>query len=100
MGLRCKLDYIFSYKDLEIPISHKKLAVCKRSFIEKSNKRDCSLVKSYKSISLLDCLGMILEKFVVDQLSQFCEDFGKFHKEQIRVRKRRSTIDTATILVQ
>lgn len=68
--------------------------------IEKPNKRDRSLVKSYRVISLLNCLGKVIEKLVADQLSQFCENFGKLYKGQIGARKRRSAIDAAAILIQ
>lgn len=72
----------------------------KRVLIEKPNKRDRTLVKSYRIISLLNCLGKVVEKLVTNQLSQFCEDFGKLHKDQMGARKRQSAIDVAAILVQ
>lgn len=71
----------------------------KRVLIEKPNKRDCILVKSYQVISLLNCLSKIIEKLVANQLSQFCEDFRKFHKGQMGARKRRSAINATAILL-
>lgn len=68
--------------------------------IEKPNKRDCTLVKSYRVNSLLNCLGKVVEKLVVDQLLQFCEDFRTLHKRQMGARKRRSAINAAAILIQ
>lgn len=55
--------------------------------IEKPNKRDRTLIKSYRVISLLNYLGKVVKKLVVEQLSQFCERFGKLHKGQIGARK-------------
>ena len=40
--------------------------------LEKNNKRDKSLVKSYRAISLLNCMGKLLEKVVAEELSLFC----------------------------
>ncbi len=54
---------------------------------EKSNKRDRTLVKSYRVITLLNCLGKVVEKVVAKQLSQFCEVNQKLHKGQIGARK-------------
>ena len=68
--------------------------------LEKLNKRDRTLVKSYRVISLLNCLGKVVEKLVAEQLSQFCETNGKLHKGQMGARKHRSAIDAAAILVQ
>lgn len=42
----------------------------------------------------------VVEKLVAEQLSQFCERFGKLHKGQMGAIKRRSAIDAAAILVQ
>ena len=41
--------------------------------LEKDNKRDKSLVKSYRVISLLNCMRKLVKKVVAEQLSQFCE---------------------------
>lgn len=68
--------------------------------IEKSKKRDRTLIKSYRVISLLNCLVKVVEKLVAEQLSQFYERFGKLHKGQTGAKKRRSAIDVAAILVQ
>lgn len=47
--------------------------------LEKGYKRDKSLVKSYRVISLLNCLGKLVEKVVAVQLSVFCEANRKLH---------------------
>ena len=65
--------------------------------LEKPNKRDRTLVKSYRVISLLNCLGKVVEKLVAEQLSQFCETNGKLHKRQMGAQKHRSAINAAAI---
>ena len=47
--------------------------------LEKRRKRDLTLVKSYRVISLLNCMGKLVEKVVAEQLSQFSENFLKLH---------------------
>ena len=39
--------------------------------LEKPNKRDCTQVKSYRVISLLNFLGKVVEKVIAEQLSHF-----------------------------
>ena len=68
--------------------------------LEKPNKRDRSLVKSYRVISLLNCLSKVVEKLVAEQLAQFCEANEKLHKGQMGARKNRLAIDATAILVQ
>ena len=55
--------------------------------MEKPNKRDRTLVKSYRVISLLNCLGKVVEKLIAEKLFQFCEAQEKLHREQIGGRK-------------
>lgn len=38
-------------------------------FLEKPNKRDRTLIKSYRVISLLNCLGKVVKKLVAEKLS-------------------------------
>ncbi len=63
--------------------------------MEKPNKRDRTLVKSYRVISLLNCLGKVVEKLVAQKLSQFCEAKGKLHSGQMGGRRYRSSINAA-----
>lgn len=68
--------------------------------MEKPNKRDRTLVKSYRVISLLNCLRKLVEKFVAEQLSQFCEAKEKLHRGQMGGRKNGSAIDAAALVIQ
>ena len=67
--------------------------------LEKGGKRDLSLVKSYRVISLLNCMGKIVEKVVAGQLSHYCEKFSKLHPGQMGARKERCAIDAVAALV-
>ena len=67
--------------------------------LEKPNKRDRTLVKLYRVISLLNCFGKVVEKLIAEKLSQFCEDQGKLHKGQMGGRKYRSAIDAAALMI-
>ena len=67
--------------------------------LEKAGKRDFGLVRSYRVISLLNCMGKVIEKVVAEQLSQYCESYSKLHPGQMGGRKERSAIDAVAILV-
>lgn len=67
--------------------------------MEKPNKKHRTLVKSYRVISLLNYLGKVVKKFVVEQLFQFCEANKKLHRGHIRGRKYRLAIDMAAIII-
>ena len=67
--------------------------------LEKGGRRDFSLVKSYRVISLLNCLGKVVEKVVAGLLSGHCEKFSKLHQGQMGARKQRCAIDAVASLV-
>lgn len=67
--------------------------------MEKPNKRDRTLVKSYRVISFLNCLGKVVKKLVPIQLLEFCEAKEKLHKGQMGGRKQRSAIDAAALMI-
>ncbi len=67
--------------------------------LEKGGKRDFGMVRSYRVISLLNCIGKVVEKVVAKELSQFCEDYSKLHFGQMGGRKERSAIDAVATLV-
>ncbi len=71
----------------------------KEILMEKPNKRDRILIKSYRVISLLNCFGKVVEKLVAEKLSQFCEAKGQLHKRQIGERKHRLAIDATTLMI-
>lgn len=67
--------------------------------LEKGGKRDLRLVRSYRVISLLNCLGKVVEKVVAEQLALYCEAYSKLHPGQMGARKERSAIDAVSVLV-
>ena len=71
----------------------------RRILLEKGNKCDKSLVKSYRVISLLNCMGKLVEKVVAEELLQFCETHLKLHKSQMGARKNWCAIDAVAIMV-
>ena len=67
--------------------------------LKKGGKRDFGLVRSYRVISLLNCMGKVVEKVVAKELSQYCEEYFKLHPGQMGGRKDRSAIDAVAMLV-
>ena len=67
--------------------------------LEKGGKRDLGLVRSYQVISLLNCLGKVVEKLVAERLALYCETHSKLHSGQMGARKERSAIDVVSVLV-
>ena len=67
--------------------------------LEKGGKRDLTLVKSYRVISLLNCMGKVLEKVIAEQLSQLSGDFLKLYPGQMGAQKERCAIDAVASLV-
>ena len=67
--------------------------------MKKPNKSDYFIPKSYKVISLLNCLGKVVEKTVATTLSNFCEEKELLHKGQFGYRKQRNTIDAVAKLI-
>jgi hypothetical protein len=68
--------------------------------IPKPGKPSYSTVESYWVISLLNCMGKLMEKVVAEMLSLHCEgERGGLQEGQYGCHKGRSTIDTVGILV-
>ncbi len=55
--------------------------------LEKGGKRDFGLVKSYRVISLLNCIGKVIEKVVATKLSQYCKKYSKLHSGRMGSQK-------------
>ena len=67
--------------------------------IPKRNKKDYSVPKSYRPISLLPCLSKLLEKIFARRLSYHANLSDKLlHPSQMGGRKQRSAIDAALLL--
>ena len=61
--------------------------------------RDMTLPKSYRVISLLNCLGKTAEKIVATRLSYFAATSDLLYQDQIGGRKQRSAVDAVLSLV-
>ncbi len=71
-----------------------------RIILKKSDKSNYSISKTYKIITLLNCLGKVAEKIIAVQLSYTAEINDKLlNFDQMRGRKQRSVIDVVLNLV-
>src|SRR5271170_1342315 len=66
--------------------------------LKKSGKRDETVPKTYRVISLLNCLGKTAEKIIATRLSYLAETTGLLYPEQIGGRIQKSAIDAALAL--
>jgi len=76
-------------------------AVWKRAsgvVILKPGKDDYMQLKAYRSISLLSCMGKVVEKAVAELLSEETERRGLLSDGQFGSRKGRAAIDSAAIM--
>ena len=67
--------------------------------LKKPNKSDYSFPKSYRIITLLNCLGKIAEKIVANRLAYFGENSNLLDIEQMGGKKNHSAIDAVMNLV-
>ncbi|ODM18159.1 hypothetical protein SI65_06030 [Aspergillus cristatus] len=74
--------------------------VAKGILLRKPNKPDYTAVKAYRVISLLNCLGKVVEKVAADAIAHHCETMGVLHPGQMGGRKQRSAIDAVACLIQ
>ena len=66
--------------------------------LKKSSKPDYSLLKAYRVISLLNCLGKVSERIFARRLSYLAETTTLLHPSQIGGRLKKSAIDAALLL--
>ena len=67
--------------------------------ILKKPNRENSNPKSYRLVSLLNCLGKIAEKLIAERLAFYAETTDLLYNDQIGARKQRSAIDAAISIV-
>jgi Reverse transcriptase (RNA-dependent DNA polymerase) len=56
-------------------------------------------VKAYRVISLLNCLGKVIEKVAATALSRLCKEKELLYLGQFGYRKQRSAIDAVAKLI-
>ncbi|ODM18007.1 hypothetical protein SI65_06795 [Aspergillus cristatus] len=66
----------------------------------RSTSTNYTAVKAYRVISLLNCLGKVVEKVAADAIARHCETMGVLHPGQMGSRKQRSAIDAVACLIQ
>jgi hypothetical protein len=66
--------------------------------LPKANKKDYSLPKAYRVISLLNCLGKTLKKVLATRLSYLAETGDLLQETQIGGRKQKSALDACLLL--
>lgn len=67
--------------------------------LKKPGKGVYTVAKAYRVISLLKCLGKVVEKLVAELITDFAESQGLFHEGQFGGRRRRSAIDAVACLI-
>ena len=65
--------------------------------LKKTSKPDYSIPKAYRVISLLNCLGKVLERLVARRLSALAETTDLLHPSQLGGRLKKSAIDAALL---
>ena len=66
--------------------------------LPKANKKDYSLPKAYRVISLLNCMGKAFEKILATRLSYLAETGDLLQETQIGGRKQKSALDACLLL--
>jgi len=67
--------------------------------LRKQGKPTYAAAKAYRVISLLSCLGKVVEKVVATWIANFCEREDTFHRGQFGCRRGRGTSDAVAQLV-
>ena len=57
------------------------------------------MAKSYRTISLLNCLGKVVERAAAELLSRHCEGGDTLHSGQFGARGRRFAVETVDTLI-
>ena len=66
--------------------------------LPKPNKPDYSVPKAYRIISLLNCLGKVLERILAQRLGEMAETGPLLHNSQMGGQKKKSAVDAALLL--
>ena len=67
--------------------------------LHKPDKPDYTQIKAYRVISLLNCLGKVVEKVVADIIAAYCKAAEVLHTGQIGCRRHWSALDTVSCLI-
>ena len=75
------------------------MITARRVTVPKPGKGDYGLAKSYRVISLLNCLGKMVEKAAAIMVSAHCEATGRFHPGQYGCRVRRLAMGAVGVAI-
>jgi hypothetical protein len=67
--------------------------------LRKPGKPIYTVAKAYRVISLLKCLGKVIEKLVAELITDFAEAQGLFHEGQFGGRRQHSAVDAVACLI-
>ena len=67
--------------------------------ILKKPNRKATIPKSYRVVSLLNCLGKVAEKIIATRLSYIAENSDLLYEDQIGGRRQKSAIDVVLSLI-
>jgi len=105
-SITCQLIWYIICFNKSLLSSHKIVLLLKiwhentKIILKKLNKLNYSILKTYKIITLLNCLNKVAEKIIAVQLSYTAEINDKLlNFDQMRDRKQRSAIDAVLNLV-
>jgi hypothetical protein len=68
--------------------------------ILKPNKSDYWVAKAYRVITLLNCMGKVVEKVAANTIGEECKRKRLLHDRQFGFRKRRSAVDAVGRLMK
>jgi hypothetical protein len=71
----------------------------KSILLRKQGKPTYTATKAYRVISLLSCLGKVVEKAIATWIASFCKREDVFHRRQLGCRQGRGTSDAVVQLV-
>ena len=93
-------DLLFFFLRFRLGLRPPVWKVAKGILLRKPNKPGYTAVKAYRVISLLNCLGKVVEKIAADAVARHCETTGVLHQGQMGSRKQQSAIDAVACLIQ
>jgi hypothetical protein len=67
--------------------------IAKGVLLRKQDKPTYTIAKAYRVISLLSCLGKVVERVVATKIASYYEENGVFHQGQFGCRQGRGTSD-------
>ena len=67
--------------------------------LQKAGKPNYTIPKAYRVISLLECLGKVVERVVAKKVTSFCENRHIFHEGQCGSRKNQNAHDALLKLI-